>query len=144
MNQPKGVTLVEIGAGNSVSIRHLPTSPLRELRIIEGDFEGILQKGTNDPARDDYVLVRLLDNRAHLDVMNRLRAVYPNVLHVERPGLETAGEGKSLRRDQLKRSELDIFADFYREIKGSELDAAQREVVAKVIAGLHKPGGEKQ
>lgn len=134
----KGVTLVELDAQGKASHRHLPLQPQKDVRVIEGYLQDILQAGQADPRNQDYVLVRLQDREAILDIMAKLRAVYPNVLHVERPGLvgEGAGTGEQLSRDSLKRSETDIFADFYREMRAEEMTDAQRQVIGDIVKAL--------
>lgn len=137
--QAKGVTLVELDAGGKASHRHLPLRPLKEVRVIEGFLKDILQAGQSDPCNSDYLMVRLQDREAILDIMAKLRTVYPNVLHVERPGLvnDSAGTGEPMSREKLKRSEMDIFADFFREMRGEEMTDEQCKVVGDIIKALH-------
>jgi exonuclease SbcD len=137
--QPKGVTLVEIAADGTATHWHLPLQPLRDVRVIEGLLGDVLQQGRQDVRNEDYVMVRLKGKEAILDVMAKLRAVYPNVLHVERPdmlGVNTSP--KSLTREQLRRSELDIFADFFREMSGGqEMSDDQKQVIDDIVKNLH-------
>lgn len=137
-SQAKGVTLVELDAQGQASHRHLPLQPQKDVRVIEGHLQDILQAGQSDPRNQDYVLVRLQDREAILDIMAKLRTVYPNVLHVERPGLvnQDAVAGEQLSRDRLKRRETDIFADFFREMRGEEMTDAQRQVIGDIVKTL--------
>ena len=139
--QNKGVTLVELQADGSAVTTLLPLSPLRDVRVIEGELQHILQQGQSDLARDDYVMVRLQDKEALLDTMARLRTVYPNALHIEKPGLMQQGDMQSLSQEQLRRNELDIFADFYREVRGEDMTDAQRAVVGDIVKELYKEDG---
>lgn len=140
--QRKGVTLVEMDAQRNVKTRHLPLKPLRDLRILEGMLDDILAQGRTDPYKDDYLMVRLLDTTAIMETMAKLRDVYPNVLHIEKPGLMANGGVLVLNREKLKRSELDIFADFYSEMRGEALSEEQRTVLGEVIttAMRHEQG----
>ncbi len=76
----KGVTLVEMDGNGLKNIEHLQLTPLRDMRIIEGEFRQILEQGKVDPNSNDYLAVRLTDRHAILDPMSQLRDVYPNVL----------------------------------------------------------------
>ena len=82
--QQKGVTLVEMNPSGLQAITHLPLTPLRDMRTLEGDLETLLQQGATDPHKQDYVLIRLTDQRALLEPMSKLRQVYENVLHIEK------------------------------------------------------------
>jgi exonuclease SbcD len=112
--------------------------PLHDMRILEGELDQLLEQGRDDPQRDDYLLVRLSDRHAILDIMGKLRAVYPNVLHLERPGLMVGGAPRNLQRDQLKRGELAMFRDFYRQVQGEELTAEQQTLIAGLLEQIHR------
>ena len=136
-NQKKGVTLVEVDKTGLVSQAHLPLKPLRDMRIIEDELDTVIEQGKVDPNNDDYLLVRLTNKHAILDPMGKLRAVYPNVLHLEKPGmLETNSSG--LKQDSLKQGELDMFKDFYSQIAGQEMSEEQKQLVSELIDGLTK------
>jgi exonuclease SbcD len=136
-NQKKGITLVEMDAKGLVSSQHLPLVPLRDMRIIEDEMQTILEQGKVDPNADDYLLVRLTDRHAILDPMNKLRSVYPNVLHLEKPGMLETGQ-QQMNRETLKRGELEMFRDFFVQITGQTLNDEQDEAVQKAINELNK------
>lgn len=118
-------------------IEQIELSPLHDMRVLEGPLDQLLKQGLSDPNRDDYLLVRLSDTHAILDIMGKLRAVYPNVLHLERPGLMSTGEQRTLHRDQLKRGEMAMFQDFYQQICGDVLTAEQTKVIAEILESIH-------
>ncbi|GAA0298828.1 exonuclease SbcCD subunit D [Psychrosphaera haliotis] len=134
-NQKKGVTLVEVNEGGLVSQKHLPLIPLRDMRIIEGELATILENGKVDPNSDDYLLVRLTDKHAILDPMGKLRSVYPNVLHLEKIGIQESSNTK-LKKESLKRGELEMFKDFYSQVAGEPMSDEQHELVADLVSGL--------
>lgn len=134
--QKKGVTLVELNQG-VVTTTLLPLQPQRDMRIIEGELEAILEQGKTDPNHQDYLLVRLTDRHAILDPMGKLRAVYPNVLHLEKPGMLATGE-QQMKRETLKRGELEMFRDFFAEITGEGLNKEQDETVQQLINEINK------
>jgi exonuclease SbcD len=136
--QRKSVTLVELDAAGNASIEQIPLAPRHDLRTLEGALDELLAAGRNDPQRDDYLLVRLTDTHAILDVMNKLRDVYPNVLHLERPGLMARGDGLEFSRERLKKGELAMFEDFFAQVNGGDLSEEQREVVAATLDALHR------
>ncbi|MCG9696267.1 exonuclease SbcCD subunit D [Shewanella sp. Isolate11] len=137
-NQKKSVTLVELDQAGKASIELLPLSPLRDVRIVEGLLSELLEKGISDPHRDDYLMVRLLDTNAILDPMGKLRAVYPNVLHLERTGLMAKSEQLAIRSDQIKKGELDMFSDFFSQVAGAPMSDEQQALMVDIVDTLHK------
>lgn len=137
-HQNKGVTLVELDLKGSATITALPLNPLRNMRILEGEIANIVEQGKTDPNADDYLMVRLTDTHAILDAMGKLREVYPNVLHLEKPGIMAVGEKKAMNREKLKRSEIDMFRDFYSQVSGGTLSSEQDSALETVINSLHK------
>ena len=136
-NHQKGVTLVEINANGLKSIQQLLLQSPHDLRIIEGEFQSILERGKTDPKADDYLLIRLTDKHAILEPMERLRTVYQNVLHVEKIGIFNTTETRLQPDKFAKHSELEMFQDFFRQVQGEELSPAQAEVVQQAIAAIH-------
>ncbi len=136
----KSVTLVDLDDTGVTQIEQVELKPLHDMRILEGELDALLAKGRDDPHREDYLLVRLSDSHAILDIMGKLRTVYPNVLHLERPGLMVSGEQRSVQRDQLKRGELALFRDFYQQVRGEPLSAEQQALVVDLLEQIHKDG----
>lgn len=136
-HQKKGVTLVEMDSKGLSSHKHLPLTPLRDMRIIEGEFNDILEQGKTDPNNDDYLLIRLTDRQAILDPMAKLREVYPNILQLEKPGMLITGEQK-MNREKLKRGELDMFRDFFEQVYGQEMTEDQDKAIQETIANIQK------
>ena len=97
-----------------------------------------LDQGKVDPHAEDYLLVRLTDRHAILDPMGKLRAVYPNVLHLEKPGMLETGE-QQLSRDQLKRGELEMFRDFFIQVSGQPLSQDQDAALVGILTELQQP-----
>jgi exonuclease SbcD len=139
-HQKKGVTLVEMDSKGLKTQRHLPLSPLRDMRIVEGEMATILEQGKVDPNNEDYLLVRLNDRHAILDPMAKLREVYPNVLQLEKPGMLITGEQK-MSREKLKRGELEMFRDFFVQVYGQELSEDQDVAIQQTITEINKQEG---
>jgi exonuclease SbcD len=141
-HQRKGITLVEMDANGLKSATHLPLHPLRDMRILEGELHTLLEQGQVDPNNEDYLLVRLTDRHALLDPMGKLRQVYPNVLHLEKPGMLEMSD-QPIHRDKLKRGELDMFRDFFAQVHGQALTPEQDEAIQSTIAKLHQLEGDR-
>lgn len=136
-HQHKSVTLVELGAQMPVDIRLLPLKSMHDVRILEGEFASLIEQGKADTKYDDYLMIKLLDKHAILDAMGKLRAVYPNVLHLERTGLMAGQQQVALNRDHIKKGEMDMFCDFFTQVSGESLTQAQQTVMDDLLTKLH-------
>ncbi|MBM4811201.1 exonuclease SbcCD subunit D [Vibrio parahaemolyticus] len=134
-NQKKGFTLVEIGKDGFIGAEHIELTAPNEMRIVEGELEQILEWGKTDPKNEDYLLVRLMDKHAILNPMDKLRTVYPNVLHLEKPGM-LIGVEQEMAQAKLARSEIDMFKDFFAEAQDSELSNEQEQAISDIIKQL--------
>ncbi|UYF98996.1 MULTISPECIES: exonuclease SbcCD subunit D [unclassified Halomonas] len=141
--QRKGVTLVDIDTDGQLAFEWRTLTPKREVRVLEGELESLLAQAQNEASerREDYLLVRLTDRHAILDPMSKLRALYPNVLHLEKPGMLEARGAQQLDREKLHFSALEMFSDFFEQTSGEALDDDQQAVVRALIAELNKAEG---
>ena len=134
----KSVTIVDMDAKGKCVIEKIALTPLHDMRSLEGSLKDVLERGQSDPNFEDYVQVRLSDTHAILDIMGKLREVYPNVLHLERPGLVLENSEKMASRDRLRKGEMSMFGDFYEQVKGESLSAKQAKLIEKTIEQLHR------
>ncbi len=134
-NQKKGFTLVEIDQNGFVSAEHIDLAAPHEMRIVEGELEQVIEQGKTDPKNEDYLLVRLMDKHAILNPMEKLRAVYPNVLHLEKPGM-LIGVEQEMAQAKLARSEIDMFRDFFSEAQDGQLSQEQDQAISDIIKQL--------
>ncbi len=116
----KSASLVDLDAQGNVSIEFIELKPRRDLRIITGLLEDLVAQGLEDHRRDDFILARLTDHGAILDSMGKLRSAYPNALSIERIEHE-AGSGIANTNDHRKIGTDALFASFYKEMTGLEL-----------------------
>jgi exonuclease SbcD len=130
----KTVQLVEFGARGEARIERLALAPRRDVRVLQGRLSEILAAAEHDERRDDYVLADLTDEDILRAPMEQVRTRYPNVLHVNRPGLAPPGPGPGPDRRKLGPAEL--FAQFYRERRDRELSAQQSAAFAQVVESL--------
>ncbi len=134
-HQAKGMTLVELGENGFVSATHIPLTAPHQMRIIEGELLDLIEQGKTDPNSHDYILARLTDKHAILDPMEKLRKVYPNVLHLEKPGM-LIGVDQQMGKARLARGELDMFKDFFLEAKQEPLTTDQESAISDIITQL--------
>lgn len=144
----KSVSVVEIDARGRAKVERVALSPRRDVRTLEGHLAELIAGRTADGrpvtgSREDYFRVRLLDVGPLLDPMGKLRAVYPNVLTLERPEMETAAAGASgAAARHRKLGDLELFEAFAREVAGADLAAEERELLVEILGRLER--GERE
>ncbi len=85
--QKKSFTIIDMDTKGSVDISTIPVEAKRDVVILEGYFEDLLNnKELQAKHKDDYVQARLLDTMPIMDGMARLRQVYPGCMTIELVG----------------------------------------------------------
>jgi exonuclease SbcD len=138
--QRKSVTLVDVDPGGALTISQRALRPLRDLRVLEGSLEELLAKGADDPGSEDFICARLTNTEALLDVMGKLRAIYPNVLQAQLLAREQVRPNPQASRDMLKKSQLSLFSDFFEDVQGEALSPAQQDYLRGVLEQLQGEG----
>lgn len=139
--QKKSVTLVEMDASGECSIEQIPLVAKRDMRIIEGTLDDILEKAKTDPLADDYLLIRLLDTHALYEPLSKLRQYYPNVLQLEKPNLAVGGERHAIKKENLLKGEMPMFVDFFKQMTDADLTQEEESMIGEILNQIHK-GGE--
>jgi exonuclease SbcD len=132
----KSVNLVEMDAAGNVNVERVPLSPRRDVRTISGSMEELLAGPPKGESPDDYLKVSLTDPTAILDAVGKLREVYPNILHLERPGLMSPGASKKRGKDHRNRSEFDLFKDFHAEITSEPMIEGAEDAFNEIVNAL--------
>jgi len=138
----KGYLIVELDGDGAARIRKRELEPLRDMRTVEGYIEEI-ERG--EPS-DDYVFVRLLDELPVTSPMERVRAVYPNAMHVERKGaLEQLGAagGAAEVGSRAGMDMMTLFRSFYLEAKGAEPSEETERLFVQVLREMEREEGER-
>ena len=138
VNHKKSVTIIDMDENGECEIEKIALNPQRNMRIIEGCLEEIIADAKYDTNPDDYLLIRLMDTHALYEPMAKLRAVYPNILQMEKPNLSKAGERQILKRENLKKGEMPMFLDFYQQMNGEEMGESATTIVTNLLDKIHR------
>ncbi len=114
--QQKAVLEVELGAKGELTVTPLPLRPLHEVQVLEGTLEEVLQQ-----ASENYATVILTD-RVDLDVLDmqdRLRNAFPNLLEIRRQTLRGA-EYQSLPPLQNEMGTYELCMEFLKDLDEEE------------------------
>ena len=85
--QKKSFTIIDLDTKGKVDISTIPVEAKRDVVILEGYFEDLLNnKALQTKYKDDYVQARLLDTMPIMDGMAKLRQVYHRCMTIELAG----------------------------------------------------------
>ena len=85
--QKKSFTIIDMDTKGNVDISTIPVEAKRDVVILEGHFEDLLNnKELQIKHKDDYVQARLLDTMPIMDGMAKLRQVYHRCMTIELAG----------------------------------------------------------
>ena len=85
--QKKSFTIIDMDTKGNVDISAIPVAAKRDVVILEGYFEDLLNnKVLQTKHKDDYVQARLLDTMPIMDGMAKLRQVYHRCMTIELAG----------------------------------------------------------
>ncbi len=132
----KSVTIIDISPEGDVSVSALPLTPLRDLRVVKGTLEEIVDAGGSD----DYVYV-ILD-----DIGDRpeptLRRLFPRLCGLTFSTAEVDRQVSRLSMEEVKCGSIDeLFIRFYNEITGQDLTGSQ---LALLEEALSRKGGDAE
>lgn len=85
--QKKSFTIIDMDTKGKVDISTIPVEAKRDVVILEGYFEDLLNNtALQKKHKDDYVQARLLDTMPIMDGMAKLRQVYHQCMTIELAG----------------------------------------------------------
>ncbi|WP_090797038.1 exonuclease SbcCD subunit D [Pelagirhabdus alkalitolerans] len=133
----KGYYVVEIDEHGHTSIEKKNLIPKRDMRIVRGKMEDLLSQ----PRNDDYVFVHLEDETPVLSPMEKIRAVFPNTLHIQRDVSITGAlscDASTSTPVRHKMDHLSLFKAFYQEVKGTVLTDESEAIFKDVLEEVNE------
>ena len=132
----KSVTVVELREKGSVSVRTVPLTPLRELRLIRGSFDAVMERGPEPGTEGDYFFITLTDDEDILHAASRLRERFGLVLDVDFDNARTRSEaGLSIDGipDIEEKTPLELIMELYRLTHSTDMSEEARAFTEKMI-----------
>ena len=134
----KSVTVVEMGAKDSLEIRTIALEPKRDMREIKGTYAEITLKDNYiNTNTDDYMHITLTDEEDIPDAIGKLRVIYPNLMKLDYDNKRTRSSAKlDIIQNIEQRSPLDLFAEFYENQNNQPMTDVQTEFVRTLIENI--------
>jgi exonuclease SbcD len=144
VGQVKSMCVVDVDPDGTARVQLRPFEPLRDFREVRGTLDELdeLAAGEDERARQDFVSATITDEMP-LDVMERLRRDWPNVVEAHPDNLALHAAGAAPITDVLRATgdRLSLFADFFEEQAGRPLTEGERAVVAEALEDAGAAGG---
>jgi exonuclease SbcD len=140
VDYPKSFTQIDIDGAGAVDIVRHPVNALRDLVIIEGSLEEILN-GDHPAKPTDLVIARLTDKGPVHNAMGRLRSRWPNALHVERLHPDHGQLTPLSGIDHRTKSTTELFHTFFESVTGEALSPAEADALQAVVGSLNESEG---
>ncbi|BAM47417.1 exonuclease SbcCD subunit D [Amphibacillus xylanus] len=143
-NQTKSMTIIELDDQGEISLERIPLKPKHDLRVLTDYFDQLLN-GPEYEASEDYLHIQLLDDGQILDPITQLRKKFPNILRLEKITKQSARGLNELERmkQRQKRSELELFEDFYFELTDQRLTEKRKQMLQSVINQINQKEREQ-
>lgn len=131
----KSVTVVQLAQKGEISVRTLPLTPLREMAELRGTYSQLVERSFyRELDTQCYFHVTLTDEEDVPEAINRLRAIYPNIMRLDYDNARTRGGGTLLPVEQVQpQSPGELFAAFYRQQNNRELTGEQQDCLSELI-----------
>lgn len=133
-SQEKSVTLLDT---ETMTQEIVPLPLLHQRRTLTGTYEELLNPDCPEEARTGYVRLNVTDTALGLELLSRLRQVYPHPLVVSGKAYEGDGTSISLTMEEFEQMENDpsqVFHSFCREEMGQEATPHFVELFEKAVS----------
>ncbi len=132
----KGFYVVEMDGKGETTLEKRTFIPLRDMRRVEAKITDVLQM----PVNEDYVFVTLLDDTPVLSPMEKIRAVFPNAMHVNRKfdGSIGSSTNEETTKPMKEMTDTELFQSFYHEVKGFDANQGTQKVFIDMLDALLK------
>ena len=132
----KSVTIVELGAKGSLSVRETTLVPMRDMVEIKGKYNDIMQKSyyENTSYQNDYTHVTLTDEEDIVDAIGKIRTVYHNLMKLDYDNKRTRNTSQiDGATDVETKSPLELFSDLYELQNNQPMSDEQKAFVSDLI-----------
>lgn len=138
INHNKTVPIIEIKEKGDININLVQLNPLRDMREIKGPLEELIKPENYECGNtNDYIKAVITNEEPVYDAIGQIRRIYPNTLKLEIRNSKTISnaEEQNINLENIKKkTELELFADFYKSQNNVELDERQTEIIKNIIS----------
>lgn len=136
VNQKKSIPIITCEEKHNIGVELVKLLPKREMRIIKGPIEKLLDKDVcKNTNLDDYICAVITDNDYVIDAIGKLRSIYKNILKIEYNNDRTV-INNDLENDIENVKDLspnELFKKFYKQQNNIDLDDERIKIVDSIV-----------
>ena len=135
----KSVTMVTLGEKGSVQIDTLPLKPLRDLKVIRGNYQELMARSyyQNTDLPESYLHIILTDEEDVPEALGRMRQVYPYIMKLTYDNTRTRDQQNPLdQRVDARKTPLELFRQLYEAQNNQPMTEQQDEFLARLIGAI--------
>jgi DNA repair protein SbcD/Mre11 len=133
--QEKSMSLVILGEWRAAAVETLAFKPRRRMKVIEGTIAELIAEGRQAPC-EDFIKAVLTDEGALVDPIGQLRAVYPNVLQIERKARPAVRGGNGGALPDNVADPAALISAFLKSVRRSAPSPAERALLDGHLAAI--------
>lgn len=138
LNHNKTVPIIELKDKGDININLVQLNPLRDMREIKGPIEELIKQENYECGNtNDYIKAVITNEEPVYDAIGQIRRIYPNALKLEIRNSKTISnvEEQNINLENVKKkTELELFADFYKAQNNADLDEKRTEIIKNIIS----------
>ena len=136
----KSITSVDIERKGNVTIREIPLTPLRDLRVIRGTYKELTAaKNYSETNNNDYVYVVLTDEDEEPEAIQKMRNIYPNITRLRYDNARTQTSLPDvIVSDHDNKEPVELFAELYEMMNGQPMSDMQREYSLNLLEKIRE------
>ena len=138
INHNKSIPIIDIKEKGNITINLLPLKPLRDMREIKGPIEELIkEENYKEGNLEDYIKAIITNEEPVYDAIGKIKKIYPNTLKLEIQNCKTINSNteQNINLEEVKKkSELELFSDFYKLQNNLDLNEKQKEIVKNIIS----------
>ena len=135
----KSVTMVTLGEKGSVQIDALPLKPLRDLKVIRGNYQELMARSyyQNTDLPESYLHIILTDEEDVPEALGRMRQVYPYIMKLTYDNTRTRSQKNPLdQRVDARKTPQELFRQLYEAQNNQPMTEQQDEFLARLIGAI--------
>lgn len=137
-NQNKEIPIITLNKKGNTDISFSLIKPMRDIKIISGKFDDILNAEYDKELSEDYVFASLSDSEPVIDAILRLRAKFPNIMGLKYSS-KFAKENIIVTTEAIEQKTPELlFYDFYNAMTNEEIDDEQKTIIHSAYENVIK------
>ncbi len=131
----KGVVIVDLKQKGEFNYHFVKLTPLKDMKIIKGKLNDLVSPSYYKEINcEDYIFAILTDEDDLYDPISSLRAIYPNIMRIQRNNqIMNIESGTKANGDFKKKSKTVLFKEFYNNIMSQELSENKLALIELII-----------